>query len=812
MRFKLIIISVFSLFIMSNNMYGWFIWDLYQVYDDTDRSVLMDSAYKMYEFNALSKSSDGTSSIVKHDVFYDWYRAHLVLSEKTMNREQTLEIGDYLKINYSSLVFKKKVNGIAYSFSSNPLGKLSLTVSRESSPGSRGAEITENDSTLLMGARYENKFNKIDLKLIKFNDLKIGMSFANRHNEKYDSPGSGIFRLSVDKELSPNLYFKVFDSDTSDGDGGQIFEIKYICYDDSNNIIKSIHFHTPASTGDPDDESSYLYLNTGSVDNDHRFADMSSSIVYALPVPLNTKKIYLIVKTGGIEKAYSVSSDNINYYVIDSSILPDNDYCNLIITESGVQYDNSISIDSTSTYDDTVNSTSMSFSVNNILSSEVYEITGNTALGFDWNTKISFPYIGSIKFSGEYGYSIEKRAYYTGEKSINGTAYNFKISYGFDIPAGLFEIGTLQWMIDDNYSAGFSVDSKKDYNSIEFYPESSGSGIPLGKDIDFNYNGIPDYVEGFYAIDSLQPIFIMGDDKNCNGILDKFEFSDKPDYGIDAGQKGGEYYLWFSPILEMEMQLGYYMTKEYSGDKKLERFYYKFSYEKYFKNLIFVGAYNIASYIKKDLWVEDKGLVDGLDNNADGYIDDAVEVESIISNKGGLYSKNFVNRSLLVGKLKRLKGGLGAKFYMGGYYVNNLDSKNNEFKLGNSGMIDFKKSVFDITFYPFFKLTKIQFFSQPYDISKYYQSYLERNYGIIISYPIIEKWNLKFGYINQMYDFNLNVNDTTGDIMLVELFGKPVFNGRAMVSKVGFEKTRSSNDIRGNVDQFNFFVKLYFRM
>ena len=119
---------------------------------------------------------------------------------------------------------------------------------------------------------------------------------------------------------------------------------------------------------------------------------------------------------------------------------------------------------------------------------------------------------------------------------------------------------------------------------------------------------------------------------------------------------------------------------------------------------------------------------------------------------------------------------------------------------------------FDVVFYPFFKLSKIQVFSNPYDITKYYQTYLERNYGIIITYPIISKWNLKFGYINQLYDFNLSANDTKGSITLFELVGKPVMSGRTMVSKLGVEYIKAYNETRGSVDSAKFFVKLYFRM
>ncbi len=808
-----IIILIFLLFIsFGKNLTAWFIWDLYQVYDDTDKKVLLESGYKMYEFNATSKEEEGSSYIIKHDVFYDWFRAHLVISEMSMDRSQKLEIGDYLKINYSPLIFKKKVNGVSYTISETHLGKLNFTISRKSSPGSRGSEVTEDNSTILMGARYEKKVDKIDLSLIRFNNLKFGLSFANQHTEKYNNITSGIFELNSDKtSISPKLYLWIGDSDTSDGNGGQIFEIKFICYDTDGNIIKDIYFHTPASSSDPDNESDYLYYNTGSLDNDHRFADMSASIIYALPVPLNTKKIFLIIKTGGIEKLIKVSSDNLHYITIDNSLLPDNDYCNLIITENSFSYDNSISLGSSSTYDDNATTTSINLTVKDIVSDNNYVVSGNTAAGMDFKSDITFPYIGKFKVEGLMAFSRERRLYYTGVKNSDGYAYRYKVSYPFNIKSSYFEVGTIQWWMDNKYNASFSVDSRKNYNSIEFYPEKSGSGVPLGKEIDFNYDGIPDYTEGFYAIDSEQPIFIMGDDKNYNGILDKFEFSDIPDYGMYINQRGCEYYIWFSPFIEIEMQAGIYETKEYIGVRTLKSFYYKFSYEKNFSGIIFLGFYNISSYVKKDLWTEDKGLVDGLDNDMDGYIDESDEVDSVISNQG-FYDRSFVNRNLINITLARLKGGIGAKFNIGSYYVNDFKNSKKKLLIGNSGLIDYKKEFFNITFRPFFKVTTLFNNESPYNLVAYYQSYWERNYGVILSYLLIKKWVIKFGYINQFYNFAINQFDTKGNILLFELVGKPILSGRNMVAKVGFERTKSKNELRGDQSESNFFVKLFFRM
>ncbi len=805
---RLIIIILF--FILPLTVKGWFVWDLYQIYDDIDREVLLKSGYRMYEFKAISTTPGGTSYISKHDVYYDWFRAHLILSESTLEREQKLEIGDYLRVNYSPFVFKKKINGISYSFSTPYFGKISFALSRPSSPGTRGSEVEENQSSIIMGADYQNKFERINLKYIEFKDFELGFSFANLHNENYDNPESGIFRLNVDKEISPTIYLMIADSDTSDGNGGQIFEIKYICYDGSGNVLKEVYFHTPGTSTDPDNEDDYLYFNNGGIDGDHRFADLDWQIIYAFPVPLNTKKVFLIIKTGGNERVVKISADNINYYTIPDSILPVNDYCNIILTETGAEYDNSITLGTTSTYDDTASPMAISFNLAQVLSEDVYSVSGNTAFGVNWKTFLIFPLAGEFFIEGRYAHSIERRVYYTEKKNIEGNAFQIKLSKEITFPFGLFESGIKYWCIDNKFYTGFSVDSRKDYNSIDFYTEDEGEGIPLGKEIDFNYNGIPDYTEGFYAIDSYSPVFLTGEDKNYNGILDDYEFSDKPDYGLDANQKGNEIYIWFSPSPAFEFQIGRYFTKEYDDSHKIQSFYLKSLYETLISKIFYLNVYNKISYIEKDLWVVDKGLLDGIDNDLDGSVDEPDEIESVISNTG-IYERSLISRSVLKFLMKRLKGGLGTKFLIGHYYVNNFKSDKKYSYIGSSGLIDLKKEFYNFIVRPFYKLTSINISESPFNLCSYYSSYILRCYGIICGYRLIKDWKLKSGYLIQKYNFNLNSNDSKKKIFLIELIGKPLLGGRVMVSKFGFEKIILRNK-EGENKQANFFLKLYFRM
>lgn len=796
---------LFFIFYFVSIGYSWQVWDLYQIYDDFDKDILLERGYKMYEFKTLSRKEYGDSWISKHDVFYDWYNAHIILSDSTLEHSQRLEIGDYLRNEFSKFTLWKKVNGFSYMFRSAEVGNLYFVGSRVSSPGSRGKEIEEKKSDILLGARYQRDLG----------DLKLGLSFANMHKEDYSSPDYGIFRFYQDAEdFISALYLRIADSDILDGDGGQIFEIEFNTYDSSGTLIKKIHFHTPAQSGDEDNESDYLYINTGSIDVDHRFADLNSQIVYKFNVTFNTRKIYLIIKTSGTEKLIQISHNMINYTTIPSKIFPDNNYINLILNYSEnstpfLLYDDIVTLGNTATYDDNLKTSDVNFNLKNLI--EAYNVLGNIVYGIDIDGDIEIPLMGEISISANFANSIEKRIYSSGKKDVKGYAGRLFAEKNINTEIGFFTFTGGGWFVENNFIADSFVDSYATYNKIDFYPEWEPVGEALNRSIDFNYNGIPDYLEDFYALSSAFPLFLKSYDDNFNGVIDELEITDKPDYyGYDAGYYGLETSLYFSPSLNWEFQIGYRHRKNENNKKELNHSYFKFGYEKDINLLFNFRLFDRISRVKKEYWIDEKGLIDGFDNNNNGSIDEPEEASSIISNEK-LYTSIVENRLITEFSVKRLKSGLSGKFGIANRYVLNTENNKRRVENGETLLIDYLIKINRLNVTPFFKLDFTHRITSPYQPEIELFNYFIENYGILSSYNLVKSWDLKCGYLKRKVNFKLNTKNNTEDVILTEIVGNPTLGARRINLKLGYKHTKVRiNSIEDLQSQF--FLKLYFVM
>ena len=125
-----------------------------------------------------------------------------------------------------------------------------------------------------------------------------------------------------------------------------------------------------------------------------------------------------------------------------------------------------------------------------------------------------------------------------------------------------------RWGSDASASAT-SVQSTQRERAWPGYDEN-GDGI---NDYNQNRNLIPDYEEPFLRYRSDRPEFLFGLDMNHNGVVDRFENDDFPDYPYRADHRGFNLYSRIQVVPGLNATLGRQRLRLISGDGRSQSWY-----------------------------------------------------------------------------------------------------------------------------------------------------------------------------------------------------------------------------------------------
>jgi len=158
-------------------------------------------------------------------------------------------------------------------------------------------------------------------------------------------------------------------------------------------------------------------------------------------------------------------------------------------------------------------------------------------------------------------------------------------------------------LVDDNDDNDrYSDDNIKDFpgsGEIEsgVFPglDEDHDNVP---DDDRNLNGVPDYQEPFLLYYSDPQDFVYGVDMNNNGVIDRRENDDLPDYPYRRDTRGFHAFLSWNPTRNFDLTLGWYRVEQIAGGGRAVSRYARFSFGYRFPRLGEVEVYHDSKRVE----------------------------------------------------------------------------------------------------------------------------------------------------------------------------------------------------------------------
>jgi hypothetical protein len=141
-------------------------------------------------------------------------------------------------------------------------------------------------------------------------------------------------------------------------------------------------------------------------------------------------------------------------------------------------------------------------------------------------------------------------------------------------------------LVDDNDDQDrnpdwFRVSGSQDTRIFPGYDENNDFINDFNQnDTNFRQNTSPDYVEPFLRYASDRPEFLFGIDMNNNGIVDRFENDDLPDYLYRRDRRGYNIYAGTHPVPEARLTFGRMNERQLVDDRSSTSNYALFTYDK----------------------------------------------------------------------------------------------------------------------------------------------------------------------------------------------------------------------------------------
>ena len=120
-------------------------------------------------------------------------------------------------------------------------------------------------------------------------------------------------------------------------------------------------------------------------------------------------------------------------------------------------------------------------------------------------------------------------------------------------------------------------------------------------DTNFRQNTSPDYAEPFLRYASDRPEFLFGIDMNNNGIVDRFENDELPDYLYKRDRRGYNIYVGTHPWPEARLTLGRLDERQLADDRSSTSNYALFTYDRDFPRWGRVEVYQSVRRVKDNI-------------------------------------------------------------------------------------------------------------------------------------------------------------------------------------------------------------------
>ncbi len=778
---------------------GWSMWEATVVASDSEKVLLSDRAYRMYDFTTISEPGGGYSYIRSHDQFFDMFSQKLYFSFAGSGITHLVEINNMLKVDFDPLVFRKVLPGIRWGISSGTLGNFELVVSRQTPPV-RGAESTEDESLIKVGMKYSRKIA----------DLEIALQFANEHRENYSTEGAPIFDIASDYPLpEPAIYVRIADSDPTDGNGGQFFAVKVSFWGDSSEIA-SVSYSAGSSL-----EEQYIVKNTGTWSSSgYWFMDGSAEYIARFPFPSPysaVKKVYVIVKTAGIDRLFQLSTDGSNFYTVpDDLMAPDAS----TFTSIRIPYSGNLAIDSdadpsvSSTWDDGVVLYSLpQISVYRALSVKL--TVWKNVIGASLKGKLGLADPYNVQIVSSFSFMKAKYAHTTAYSEETGSAYYLRLFKPVLTRAGVLEPGFEYYRIDLGFDASEFVDSRIAFERGQEYGPEDGvkPEIPLPSFLDFNLNGVVDGVEDFYMVDSSFPIYYPDSDVNLNFWDDTFEVDvGLPDYyGKFPERSGLHAYLYYSPFRFLDLQSGYIGNVALENGKKSSAFYAQGRLD-FSHKMMNVELYERAMKINRSYWDEFRGWCDGFDNDRDGLIDEQDEL-SLSSYELYTWLQNSFTNKFLFKAGVYIPIGITAGFRFGSETLRDLGNSRTWAKSAVGATIDFKRDFstnFGVRAY-----VKADSFSQKVEDVSF--NFFLPTVGVVLKLWASSGFKVNVGALRSFYGYSYSDDSFSRTMFLCEGIGRNTYLGKDFLIKVAFKTWKNDYVNLDNEDwQSSLMVRAFF--
>ncbi len=128
------------------------------------------------------------------------------------------------------------------------------------------------------------------------------------------------------------------------------------------------------------------------------------------------------------------------------------------------------------------------------------------------------------------------------------------------------------------------VDDDDDHNALPDWERPFQSWSPVAwpgydENADFrhdsneNHNLVPDYEEPFLRYRSDRPEFLFGLDMNHNGVIDRFENDEQPDYPYRRDQRGYNTYLQVQASPDLKLSAGRQRARLLAGEGRTRAYY-----------------------------------------------------------------------------------------------------------------------------------------------------------------------------------------------------------------------------------------------
>ena len=526
----------------------------------------------VYSWNQIQSASQGSvimkrpASPERRNTYSGFFSRLVIASDGDGRGTYRLMIGDQIYTNFTPLTFyKPRFNGLRMDYATDRL-LATVLLSRPSEPN----RDARTDVTNLMGGHLDFDMTE---------KLRFGLTFMNAHNartkEEFASgnPFSGVLTTAQNQPLQ-DLWVSIRDDSPADrGEGPALFSYDIVLTDTSGSVIRGSEIgFLPFIEGGRSEGSTLvasgaerivLHYDMQSLDHD----GLTSIDLQRARVELSLANDYRVEMASNLQTDGDRSDPEPVFLTFDRA-------------EKNVG--------------DRSNGT--------VLRLDYALPTANELIGFNWDLRdwMGLSFMGEWVVNqrhGQYPSPNVSRGYRPVHRSTATYGIVLYKLYTWSLYVEGFSIddayATKYWLTEASGNIRYKdrvpqiyefVDDDDDFDAVPDWerplqPWNATVWPGYDENGDFiydhnqNFNLQPDYDEPFLRFRSDRPEFFFGLDMNHNGIVDRFEDDDLPDYPFEQDLRGFNSYISANIGPDVKWLIGRQDMRRLSGDGRTRSWY-----------------------------------------------------------------------------------------------------------------------------------------------------------------------------------------------------------------------------------------------